>query len=223
MNRDQIYALMDDYVDQCLDPTTEMEVRKGLDLYPDLREVAERQRAILSDLRELPESIEPPARVWTDIATRLNGQNSSRWFSPSRGLALAASLLVVFLGVGFIAGRWSMPPQVVPPSIGPSSASFSPANSSVATQNLVVSEAERALLQAKAELYRAVDLKRSSLPPDTVRLVDANLSIIGKAISEIRAAIIENPSNTELHLMLVSYHEHEVELLRQLTRATERI
>ncbi len=69
------------------------------------------------------------------------------------------------------------------------------------------------------DLLRA--LEAQGVPPETMAIVERNLAVIDVAITELEAALAEDPDNQELAAMLVSTHRRRTELIEGAARAKE--
>ena len=76
---------------------------------------------------------------------------------------------------------------------------------------------ERSYEDAIADLQRALDDQQSGLAPETLRILQANLDIIDRALSESRAALHADPGNDALTEMLRSGYERKLDVLRSVS------
>jgi len=96
-----------------------------------------------------------------------------------------------------------------------------PAPGGSATNAVVrqVLAAEPSYRVASAELEAALAARRARLDPATVRLVEANLRVVERALAEARAALRRDPNNASLAELLRHAQEQKLALLRRATRA----
>jgi len=73
---------------------------------------------------------------------------------------------------------------------------------------------------AIAELEEVLEQRRSRLNPETVRIVEANLAIVDKAIDEARTALAADPASHYLNTHLANTMRRKVDLLRRLNSLT---
>ena len=73
---------------------------------------------------------------------------------------------------------------------------------------------------AIADLEDALEAGRSKLDPETVKVLEQNLSSIDKAIEQCRQALEADPANAFLNSHLVSARQHKLSLLRKATALT---
>ncbi len=154
-------------------------------------------RALLGAAAALPRSIAPKRNLWTTIEGRIVQRvpgNVQRALWP--GALAAAALLVIALALY----------RLLPPSTGPDR----PGPGWVAVQ----ADFDR----ATDELSRILAVERERLRPETVALLERNLTVIDAAIAESRAALARDPANGELRRFFAAASRHKVELLRWVTR-----
>jgi hypothetical protein len=80
-----------------------------------------------------------------------------------------------------------------------------------------VAEAEAELVKARNELLVALDARRSTVSPETLRVVDDNLVLIDGAIARISAALADDPWNPRLANRLARAYRTQIELLQRAT------
>jgi anti-sigma factor RsiW len=66
-------------------------------------------------------------------------------------------------------------------------------------------------------LVQALDTRRTTLRPETVRIIEDNLKIIDDAIARSQVALEEDPSSADLAQLLSFAYETKLELLRRAT------
>jgi hypothetical protein len=69
-----------------------------------------------------------------------------------------------------------------------------------------------------AELQGILEHERSRLDPNTVKVVEKNLAIIDRAVTEARRAVAADPSSVYLREHLARVMMQKVSLLRQATQ-----
>jgi hypothetical protein len=117
-----------------------------------------------------------------------------------------AAALVVAIGAALLLRNdpVSVGPTVstIPVSVDPSS----------------IGAAEQEYEQAASALMAALQARRDTMSPETLRSVEKNLLVMDQALGEVRAALGRDPGNPELTRMLVSTHRKKVETLRLMVR-----
>jgi hypothetical protein len=78
-----------------------------------------------------------------------------------------------------------------------------------------VAEAEAELVKARNELLVALDARRGTVSPETLRVVDDNLELIDGAIERISAALADDPWNPRLANRLARAYRTQIELLQR--------
>jgi anti-sigma factor RsiW len=73
---------------------------------------------------------------------------------------------------------------------------------------------------AIAELEEVLDTRRSKLNPETVRIVEANLAVVDKAIADARSALAADPASRYLNTHLANTMRRKVDLLRRVNSLT---
>lgn len=171
-------------------------------------EIAAHRRA-LAELRALPTALAPERDLWPDIARRLRRPRRRPRFAFVAGLAAAAALVV--------AVRVADAPRPAP------AARETAAPAAPAVELAAYAETGRALAAIRDELRQAIEARRDALPPETRRLVFANLATIDRAIADIEAALSRLPADRELARTYIAYREREIALLRQANRLAARL
>ncbi len=73
---------------------------------------------------------------------------------------------------------------------------------------------------AEQELLADLEMRRSTLRPQTSSAIDSSLKVIDQAIAELKAASVRDPANATLRQLLVVSRERKIELLRQTENAS---
>ena len=73
--------------------------------------------------------------------------------------------------------------------------------------------------RSMAELWSALRHQRHRLTPDTVQILEENLSIIDVALRESQAALAADPSQRDLLRRVATMHETKLRLLRGAVRS----
>lgn len=237
---------LSEFLDGDLDPADAEACAAHVEACGDCRALLEDLRRVASEARALPAS-PPAHDLWPDIAARLTpratenaasgrvpaparartavlepGRDTPWWrrrLTLSMPQALAASLLLVALAGG---GTWlALRPAghapvagapVASPEAGPAvwPAEGGPASPAIAS---VDPRYDRTV----AQLQRLFSTQRAHLDTSTVRVLDQNLAIIDRAITDAERAVQADPSNVYLRSHLAATMRRKVELLRRAT------
>jgi hypothetical protein len=131
------------------------------------------------------------------------------WYMRPRLLAAAAVLLVTISSATTAllirGGRdTGAAPIVALPMTGSSSL-------------VAVDALERSYEHEVAEVQRALVGQQSALSPETLRVLQANLDIIDRALNEARAALRADPGNDALTDLVRSGYERKLDVLRSVS------
>lgn len=183
----------------------------------DLREVAARARA-------LPDTA-PDADLWPGVEARISPDRLlpfrtrlPRRFSFTLPQLVAAALALMVLSGGMVwlarigGSRADFVPLLGAPA--PNQAVPAPAGSiEVRPANFADAQYDAAV----ADLEHALEAGRGRLDPETVRVLEANLQAIDRAIEQSRRALSDDPANLYLNTHLARYRQHKLALLRRAT------
>lgn len=177
-------------------------------------------------LAALPRDIQPPPHVREAVLARIaetpgtltDGAAPVRrpaWYARPPMLTAAAVVLVA-LSSAVTAVLLRDPSAADQPiSVGPDVMDASPAGDAVTL--VAVSAMERSYQDAIAELQRAVRDQQSALSPETLRVLQANLDVIDRALAEARAALHADPGNDALTALVRSGYERKLDVLRSVS------
>jgi Putative zinc-finger len=166
---------------------------------------------------------EPPQDLWPAIAARLTTPHlevladepatsrSKRRVSFSIPQLAAASVAIMLMSAGtmYLVVRGDNPAQVA--EVTPVQPQPAPAGSA---QIRAVTRNYDAAVQ---ELETALERNRNQLDTTTVRVLEQNLAIIDRAITEARAALGQEPANPYLSRYLDQAMQKKVQLLQRAT------
>ena len=210
MNCEQTTERVDDYVDGDLPEAQFQEVELHLLGCEACRREEQILRSLLSQAAALPRELTPGRDLWGPIETRLSGRRGmpgwARAFFLSP-LTLAAASVVLAV----VAAR--MPP---PPGLTPGTGEGAPV-----ALDPSIAQAEAQYTRAAAGLKAALDGKRSSLSPETVKAVEKDLQVIDQALGSLRVALQKEPGNAELAQLLMSTHRRKLDILQKVTRLSD--
>ena len=154
-------------------------------------------RALAPLVARLPRDIEPPGDTWPAIRGRMRPR-PRRARPLLLGAAIAASLLLVVLGALRLTQRVPRPLAVAPPTAPPP---------------VPVSTAD-ARTYAAADAEASADLERlgaESRP--RVTSLARHLSTVDRAIAESRAALAQDPHNSDLAALLRAAYRQKLDLV----------
>jgi hypothetical protein len=155
----------------------------------------------------------PGADLWPGIASRIEAPPAIATFRPRAARRVsftvpqfvAASLALALVSGG---GVWILNHGGRATSIQPVAAAPNPAV-------LPASFADPHYDEAIADLQQTLQEGRAQLDPQTVKILEANLDAIDKAIDQCRQALASDPGNLYLHNHLADARQRKLALLRR--------
>ena len=189
-------AKLNEYVDGTLAARDRASAEAHLAQCARCRDAVAELGRLVAAARQLPPSITPPRDLWPVIGRRIGQRatwNVQRvWW---RGASAAAAACVIALGIYRLTAR--LPDRRVGEGWAVVQADFE---------------------RATNELGLILAAERERLRPETVAILERNLSVIDTAIAESRAALARDPANPELRRFFAAASRQKVELLRWATR-----
>ena len=166
--------------------------------------------AISVDARSLPR-LTPRRDLWSGIEARIGGNETTsgaalvraerRWFrSPAIRMAAAATLLVVASS----AVTWRVATDRI---------DSSPAGSPRYSQASYESDFATIDTEIRA-MQSLLNARRAELDPTTIAVLEKSLTLIDQAISESRAALLNDPASQFLAAQLARSYSTKLTLLR---------
>jgi anti-sigma factor RsiW len=157
----------------------------------------------------------PDADLWPGIESRIDAAPAIVAFRPRAARRLsftvpqfvAASLALALVSGG---GVWVL-------NHGGRATSAQPVAAAANPGILPASFADPHYDEAIADLQQALQEGRAQLDPETVKILEANLDTIDKAIDQCRQALATDPSNLYLHNHLADARQRKLALLRRAT------
>ena len=197
--------LLNDYVDGSLDAAEERLVREHLAACETCRREEADLNALVEKAGALPGSIAPERDLWPSIRSRIEEGRGAA--SPVRRpwaavlfRGLAAAVVVLAIGAALLATRHE-------------------ALSGDASEEVLRAQtAEEECEKARQDLREALERCEELLPPETLAVIEGNLTVIEQAAQDIRFALAEEPDNEHLERMLAATYRHELALVRQAVR-----
>ena len=180
--------------------------------------------ATLAELREVVAraaalTARPPANdLWPGIEPRLQSgallpfpAKPSRRFSFTLPQLAAAGIALMVMSGG---GVWVLQHGGRATDLPPVAANTEPANPAVPA---AFADPDPRYDEAIADLEQALDAGRGDLDPGTIKILEANLDAIDKAIDQSRRALAADPANVYLNSHLADARQRKLALLRRAT------
>lgn len=209
---------LSEYLDDHLTPADRLTVESHLAVCHECATALEELRLVVARAAALVPR--PPANdLWPGIEPRLTGARdgqvvafkarTSRRFSFTLPQLAAAGIALMVMSGG---GVWVLQHGGRATSMQTVGAANEPP--SVAPVSFVD---PRPYDEAIADLEQALKAGRGNLDPATVRILEANLGAIDKAIAECRDALDADPANVYLNSHLAEARQRKLALLRRAT------
>lgn len=172
-----------------------------------------RQREEISSLRqvvqELPREVQPARDLWPAIESRLvgarwHGVTAWRWLLPIAATLAFAVALAYLVGNGRSRQASVDPPTQSAPRLAVVGGDVTPAIDT--------------LRRAAATLREAVEHRHTALAGETSAAVLENLKIIDEAIARLSDALLADPGNRELEVLLVATLEQQIDVLQRASQ-----
>ena len=150
----------------------------------------------------------PPPRLWAKIASSIEANAQKPWWQRTLGdtfstwvpvAAAAVLVLLVASAVWFSRTAPAAPPQVA---------------STAPPAETAVTPAEQHYDEAIAGLQQLADAQKPSIDPKTLAVLQKNLAVVDRAISESRAALMNEPASTVAQESLLDALDTKVALLQ---------
>jgi len=213
---------LSDYIDDELTPAERAELEAHLRSCRECAATLEELREVVACAATLP--ARPPANdLWPAIEPHLSASGRegavlpfrarmSRRFSFTLPQIAAAGIALMVMSGG---GVWVLQhggPATSAPGVVATDPNSLPAPRVVSTA-LVDPRYDEAI----ADLEQALDAGRGQLDPATVKIIEANLAAIDKAIDESQRALSDDPANAYLNTHLADARQRKLALLRRAT------
>lgn len=199
---------LNDFADGSLDADTQREVAQHVATCSACSGEITRLRELRAALSDLPREIRPDRDLRADIWRRVEAEQVVPLWRQRARLAAAAVLLIAVTAVVTRAIVQDAPQRA---DAGRDGVSFVSRNATAV---------ERQYTREVEELEMLLRKSRSTLAPETVRILEENLAIINRAIGEAQAALADDPNSGMLVDLLRSAYERKLELLRQAARSS---
>jgi hypothetical protein len=203
--------------DEDLDRRERREIEAHLRTCAGCRLVLDDLREVRAQARELPD-VAPATELWRGIEDRISpgtrgvktlkfSPAASRRISFTIPQAIAASLALMLVSGGMV---WLLRTGGQRPESGivaverPRTPEMTPANF-----------ADPQYDEAVADLERTLEVGRGRLDPETIRVLEANLQAIDRAIEQSKQALEADPANLFLNAHLATARQRKLSLLRR--------
>jgi hypothetical protein len=225
---------LSEYLDGDLRERERHELEAHLEGCPACRGTLAELRAVMTQASTL-EPLAPGSDLWPGIAARMAPRSAAPagWRSWRLSLSLpqaalaATALVVLSVGLSWMVGRAPWLVTRGPSELGnrpfavgtdPAAPSPTPAVAGTTPGSLASAGYADARYDATiAELQRILEHERPRLDPNTVRVLEKNLRIIDRAVTDARRAVAADPSSLYLREHLARVMKQKVSLLRQAT------
>jgi putative zinc finger protein len=215
---DQWNNRLSEYLDGDLTPGERAQLEAHLTSCPECAATLEELREVVERAGSLPPR--PPAPdLWPGIESRLERHATVTPFQPQTRAArrlsftvpqlVAAGLALMVMSGG---GVWVLQ-HGGRATDGPSVVAFAPGADPVVPASLADPRYDEAI----ADLEQALNAGRGDLDPGTIRVLEANLDAIDKAIDQSRRALAADPANVYLNNHLADARQRKLALLRRAT------
>ena len=228
---------LSDYADDELRVEDREAVDRHLAECEDCRQVLAEILAVSSRAASLPD-VPPERDLWPGVAAQIGADTDHasnvvqirppRRFSFTIPQLVAASLALMVLSGGMVWMARLGGDRTDFPALGGADVVMAPpvtsepaATSTSAASPMPASFAEAHYDEAIADLQQTLEAGRAKLDPETVRVLENNLTAIDRAIEQCRKALSVDPANAYLADHLVSAKKRKLALLRRATAMTE--
>lgn len=210
---------LSEYVDGELDAETRAAVEAHLATCAECRVMRNELERVVARARRVGYR-EPANDLWGAIEatiTENRPRSTRRFVTLSWARLAAAAAIVAVLAGGFgwtIASKRSAGIAVVPAgrdTIAPEARAAAPGAPALAAASY---------RDAAADLERALEVGRSTLRPETMRVIEENLRAIDLAIAQTDSALRRDPGSAYLNQYLAATMQRKLRLLRRAVEIT---
>lgn len=190
---------LDRFLAGSLESAERESVARHLTTCSECRHDLESSRFLVNRVAGIRREVAPPSDLWAGIAPRI-GKGVRRVSIPIWRLA-AAAVVLVSTSSALTVAVLRRPPVEVPARFATTEASY-----------------QQAALQL-ADLYQQV---RDSLAPETRLVLERNLAVIERALSEAREALKADPANRTIEAIVVAAWQRKIEFLERAASLSQR-
>jgi hypothetical protein len=212
MPHDALNERLSEYLDNELDAARRAEVESHLAECGECRADLEALAAVVTRAESLVDA-PPAADLWPGIESRIAPSQvlrpgfSRRRFAFTMPQLIAASLALMIASGGMV---WLA-------RLGGEHTDFPAVQGEMASPVRPANFGDAAFDQAVAELQQTLDGGRGRLDAQTIRVLEANLETIDRAVAQCREALAADPANVYLNTYLAETRRKKLELLRRAT------
>jgi anti-sigma factor RsiW len=210
---------LSEYVDGELDPATQAALEAHLATCASCRATRDELQRVVARARGIGYR-EPATDLWSAIETSITATvpgPARRVVTLSWARLAAAAAIVAVLAGGFawtLASRRTVVVITPPPSADTMATSITtpaPAGAAMAVASY---------RDAAADLERAFEAGRTTLRPETMRVIEENLRAIDLAIAQTDSALRRDPGSAYLNEYLAATMQRKLKLLRRAVEIT---
>lgn len=199
---------MSEYLDDELDASERRELDAHLTACESCRTTLDELTGVVSRAKSMTER-PPNTDLWAGIEERIAAMGGSRRYTFSLPQLAAAGIALMVLSGGAV---WMLRQQATEPAAPPTQAAVVE-NPAVVPVDL----ADASYDEAVADLQRALEVGRSRLDPETIKVLAASLASIDQAIEQSQRALSADPANTYLYSHLAAARQRKLALLRRVS------
>ena len=215
---------LSEYVDDELDAAARHELEAHLATCAECRATVESLRRVVARARSVADR-EPQRDLWTPIHAEIGRTRVPPLAQRRRIVTVSIARLAIAAGiVALVAGglAWGIATRragtQVAAEAAPDSTVVAPTNATPVSSGLAVASYR----DAAADLERVLEAGRSSLKPETMRVIEANLRAIDVAIAQADSALRQDPGSEYLNQYLAATMQRKLKLLRRAVEITSR-
>jgi hypothetical protein len=209
---------LDDFVDGLLPAGLASELSGHLESCESCRLKERELRRLLERASSLSRDETPGRDLWPEISSRLSRASRDAGYQAKGGgwrpwLAAAAGVLVV-MSTAVVSYRVGREASLERFGVG------GPIDQGMAIPAgyVPIATVEEEYAKARRSLLEILDQRRDRLSPETLASIGENLRLIDQSVTDIRAALREDPSNRELTQLLLASYRKQVDLLQHVHR-----
>lgn len=225
MKHDRYQEMVGEMLDGELADQDRSELMRHLSECAECQEELEAISTLRGQARALPRGIAPSRDLWSGISAKIAGQEQEspvielasrrpRVGLPRRWAPLAAAAVLLVVASSGLTFTLMKGADSSPIAAGAADTPAAPVAQTAATTALAAFRPAEAEYQTTVSALEAeLAVRRESLAPETIEVIERNLAIIDEAIAEATAALEADPSSMELSRHLSGIYRQKVSLL----------